>query len=97
MMWTLKYSPNAADAMRRLDTAIAGRIKTYMDDVVLLVDPRARGRGLTGALAGYWRYRVGDYRIIATIEDDRLVVIAVHIGHRAEVYDWEPRSTRSLT
>jgi len=39
-----------------------------------------------GPSAGYWRYRVGDYRVIAYIEDDRLVVIAVAVGHRSEVY-----------
>jgi mRNA-degrading endonuclease RelE of RelBE toxin-antitoxin system len=45
------------------------------------------GRALTGDLKGLWRYRVGDYRIVASIEDDRFVVLVVTVGHRREVYD----------
>ena len=50
-------------------------------------DPRRFGRALTGDLKGLWRYRVGDYRIVASIEDDRFVVLVVTVGHRREVYD----------
>jgi mRNA interferase RelE/StbE len=49
-------------------------------------DPRQLGEALEGTKAGYWRYRVGDYRIICKIEDHRLVVIVVTIGHRREIY-----------
>jgi len=49
--------------------------------------PRARGKGLSGDLAGYWRYRIGDYRVIAEIQDSRFVVIAVTVAHRSDVYD----------
>jgi len=50
-------------------------------------DPRRFGRPLTGDLKGLWRYRVGDYRIVASIEDDRFVVLVVTVGRRREVYD----------
>jgi mRNA interferase RelE/StbE len=49
-------------------------------------DPRRFGQPLTGDLQGFWRYRVGDYRIVAEIEDNRFVVLVVTVGHRREVY-----------
>ncbi|MFZ0777735.1 MAG: type II toxin-antitoxin system RelE/ParE family toxin, partial [Xanthobacteraceae bacterium] len=50
-------------------------------------DQRRFGRPLTGDLKGLWRYRIGDHRIVASIEDDRLVVLIVTVGHRRDVYD----------
>jgi mRNA interferase RelE/StbE len=50
-------------------------------------DPRRFGHALTHDLKGLWRYRVGDYRIVALIEDDRFVVLVVTVGHRRDVYD----------
>jgi mRNA interferase RelE/StbE len=50
-------------------------------------DPRRFGKGLSSNRSGQWRYRVGDYRLIAEIEDDRVVILLLNIGHRREVYD----------
>jgi len=50
-------------------------------------DPRSLGEPLTGDLSGLWRYRVGDYRILAQIEDDRLIILVVHVEHRKNIYD----------
>ncbi|MCL2735150.1 MAG: type II toxin-antitoxin system RelE/ParE family toxin [Propionibacteriaceae bacterium] len=85
-MWELRYADDATDQLLRLDRPIARCIRTYLVETVASGDPRSCGRGLMGPSAGYWRYRVGDYRVIAYIEDDRLVVIAVAVGHRSEVY-----------
>lgn len=49
-------------------------------------DPRAHGKGLTANRSGKWRYRVGDYRILCEIKDSELVVLAIEIGHRRDVY-----------
>jgi len=49
-------------------------------------DPRAHGKGLVENLSGYWRYRIGDYRVICTIDDGVCEVLAVQIGHRSKVY-----------
>lgn len=49
-------------------------------------NPRQHGKALAGNLSGQWRYRIGDYRLIALIEDDRLVITALTVGHRREVY-----------
>ena len=49
-------------------------------------DPRQHGKGLTANRSGQWRYRIGDYRLICTIHDDKLVILALTIGHRSDVY-----------
>lgn len=49
-------------------------------------DPRQHGKGLTANRSGQWRYRIGDYRLICEIEDDRLVILALSVGHRRDVY-----------
>ena len=50
-------------------------------------DPRDKGKALVGKKKGYWRYRIGDYRLITRIEDDRLIIIAINFKHRREVYN----------
>jgi mRNA interferase RelE/StbE len=62
------------------------RIKTYLDEVCDLEDPRQRGKGLAADRSGYWRYRVGDWRIIAEIRDDTLTIVAIGLGHRSDIY-----------
>lgn len=57
-----------------------------MDDIASIDEPRSRGHGLTGKLGGLWRYRIGDWRVIARFEGERLVILVVEIGHRREVY-----------
>ena len=52
-----------------------------------LADPRSAGKPLSGPLGGYWRYRVGDYRVICSIDDDVVRIFVVRLGHRSEVYD----------
>lgn len=50
-------------------------------------DPRAHGKALNGTLVGQWRYRVGDYRILARISDDEIIIYVLGVGHRREIYD----------
>ena len=50
-------------------------------------NPRQHGKGLTANRSGQWRYRIGDYRLIAEIHEDRIVILILHIGHRSEVYN----------
>ena len=50
-------------------------------------DPRVHGKGLTANRSGQWRYRVGDYRIIAEIQDEKVLILVVNIGHRSEIYN----------
>jgi mRNA interferase RelE/StbE len=85
-IWRLETSVEFDRAARRLDKESLRRIKRYLGDVVELENPRDRGRGLTENLSNYWRYRIGDYRVIVEIRDEALVVIAIGLGHRSEIY-----------
>ena len=63
------------------------RIAKYLAEVEKLRDPRLRGKALSSNLSGLWRYRVGDWRVLCRIEDGRLIVLVVQIGHRSSVYN----------
>lgn len=86
MDWRIEFTRNADKAMRKLDKGVAARVFDELDEIAKLEDPRSRGKALTGNLAGVWRYRVGDYRILCDINDGRLVVLVVDVAHRREVY-----------
>jgi mRNA interferase RelE/StbE len=88
MAWRIEYSKDAEKEIAKLDLQIAQRIIRFMGSrVAKLEDPRSIGEALTGSrLGNYWKYRVGDYRIIADIQDARLCVQVVRLGNRREVY-----------
>ena len=86
MAWTIKLSDKAIKALGKLDKPIAKRIYRELQEIEQLDDPQQRGKALTGNLRGLWRYRVGDYRIVCTIESGELVVLVIDIAHRSEVY-----------
>lgn len=86
MAWRAELSPRALKQLRTLDKPTARRIIEYLRETASGEDPRSRGRGLTGNLAGLWRYHVGNYRIIACIEDDELLILAINIDHRSQIY-----------
>lgn len=87
MAWTIDYSKTAISQLRKLDKPTAKRIMDYMDErVAPLNDPRLVAKALTGQLGDLWRYRVGDFRVVCEIRDNELVVLALMIGHRKEVY-----------
>lgn len=85
MAWRIDFTRNADKAMRKLDKGVAARVFDELDEIAKLEDPRSRGKALTGNLAGVWRYRVGDYRILCDINDGRLVILVVDVAHRREV------------
>lgn len=88
MAWTIRYSETALKRLRKLDKGVAKRLLHFMDErVAPKSDPRSTGHALTGPLRGaYWRYRVGDYRIICDIQDEALCVLVIEVGHRSEIY-----------
>ncbi len=88
MAWKIEYDPKAQKELRKLDRKMAQRIIAFMGErVAVLDDPRSIGEALVGPrLVDRWKYRVGDYRIIADIQDDVLVVYVVKVGNRREVY-----------
>ncbi|EDT9549265.1 type II toxin-antitoxin system RelE/ParE family toxin [Salmonella enterica] len=88
MVWTINYSDRAIKSLRKMDKQNARRIVDFMDlRIAVAADPRQSGKPLKGELGEFWRYRVGDYRILCEIRDDELVILAATIGHRREVYD----------
>jgi mRNA interferase RelE/StbE len=87
MAWTVDISPTALKQLGKLDKPVADRILKFLRErVARLDDPRQIGASLQGTLSGLWKYRVGDYRLICSFEDDRLVVLVLRVGHRREVY-----------
>ncbi|WP_438477345.1 type II toxin-antitoxin system RelE family toxin [Streptococcus pluranimalium] len=87
MTYKVKLSPKAQKQLRKLDKSVASLIVRYLYKNIDGSDnPRDKGKGLTANRAGQWRYRVGDYRVICDIIDDELIVLAVTIGHRRDIY-----------
>lgn len=86
MAWTIEISDGFRRSLRKIGYTDAVRITRYLIELETLEDPRQRGKALVGELKGLWRYRVGDYRIIARIEDGRMVVLILTLGHRGKVY-----------
>lgn len=86
MAWTIEVSERALRSLRKMDKQIARRVRDELLEIAKLEDPRSRGKALTGNLAGVWRYRIGDYRILCDIEDGRLVILVIDVAHRREVY-----------
>jgi len=88
MAWNIELSRLARKHLKNLPPHVTRRILKFLHERVAPLDsPRQIGDALTGAILGdYWRYPVGDYRVIALIEDHVLNVVIVRIGHRRDVY-----------
>lgn len=88
MSWTWRIDERAFKELRKLAPSVQRQIITYLDERVTgTAGPRAFGKALKGNLAGLWRYRIADYRVICQIQDDELVVIVVAVGHRRNIYE----------
>lgn len=88
MAWRIEVAERAARQIARLDPPDAARIRAYLRDrLAPLDDPREAGAPLSGFGPGsYWRYRVGDYRILCELRDDELLVLVIEVGHRRSIY-----------
>ena len=88
MAWKVELDEAAEHELDKLDPQVARRILSFLfDRVAKLDDPRSIGESLKGSRLGeFWKYRVGDYRIISSIEDGALRILVVRIGNRREVY-----------
>ena len=88
MAWTIEFAPEAERTLAKLDRQVARRIVRFMiERVAPLEDPRRIGTALQGQKqSGLWRYRVGDYRVLAQLFHDRVIVRVVKVGHRRDVY-----------
>jgi mRNA interferase RelE/StbE len=88
LVWIIKYTETSSKQLKKLDRQTSLRVLDYMDErVALLADPRTLGKNLKGPKMGeYWRYRVGDVRVICNILDGQMTVLVIEIGNRREVY-----------
>lgn len=87
MTWTVEFDDRAAKELRKLDRqAQQDRLRYLRKRVATKEDPRRFGKPLSGDLALLWRYRVRDYRIICHIEDEKLLVLVLRLGHRKDIY-----------
>jgi mRNA interferase RelE/StbE len=88
MAWRVELSADVDRELAKLDPQHRKRILKFLSERVARLDnPRSIGQALHGSRLGeFWKYRVGDYRLICKIEDDRLVVLVLRVGHRREIY-----------
>lgn len=85
MAWKVEFDPAAVKQLAKLDKPVQRRIIAFLESRAA-ANPREHGAGMTGPLTGYWKYRIGDYRAVADLQDGRLVILVVVVGHRREVY-----------
>ena len=87
MSWVYRFDARALKELRKLGKQTQSEIINYLDERVAgNGDPRRFGKGLRADLAGLWRYRVGDYRILCQIRDGELLILVVAVGHRRDIY-----------
>lgn len=86
MSYTIRFTPKAAKQVGKLDSAAATRIRDFLEQKLSPLDnPRQLGKKLVNE--EFWRYRVGDYRILTNIDDDHILILIVEVAHRREVYN----------
>ncbi len=84
----VETTPRFDKEFKKLDRYTMKMLKAWIEkNLVNCENPRIHGKGLTANRSGQWRYRIGDYRLICQINDNKLVILALTVGHRREVYD----------
>jgi mRNA interferase RelE/StbE len=86
MAWKIEFDASARRDLGKLDQAAVQRILKFLHvRIANLDDPRQIGERLQGPLKKFWKYRVGDYRLICSLKDNRLVVVVLRVGHRRKI------------
>lgn len=87
MTWRVEWDNSAVKELRKLDRQTQQNILRYFRERIAgNDDPRRFGKALSRELSGLWRYRVGDYRAVCSIEDENVLVLVLRVGHRRRVY-----------
>lgn len=87
MSYGVEVTPRFEREFKKLDKYTQKMIKSWITKNLVNCDnPRVHGKGLTANRSGQWRYRIGDYRMICQIEDEKLIILALSVGHRREIY-----------
>ena len=88
MTYRVEFTENAKKDLKKLDKHTAALILGWIRKNLEGCDnPRTHGKALTADRKGQWRYRVGDYRLLALIEDGKVIILIVNVGHRKDIYD----------
>lgn len=88
MIYKVVFTEKAKKELKKLDKQISALIIGWLEkNIESCNNPRAYGKGLTGNKSGQWRYHIGDYRAICEIEDDKVIVLVLEIGHRKNIYE----------
>ena len=88
MAWQIEFDQSAKKELAKLDRQVARRLIDFLKNRVLNQrDPRSVGQALRGSTLGeFWKYRVGHFRIIASIQDERMIVLVLRVGNRSDIY-----------
>ena len=84
MTYKIVPTPKFAKNFKKLDPFVRKQIKSYLNRVT--DNPRAKGKALVANRTGQWRYRIGAYRVIVNIQDSELIILALEVGHRRDIY-----------
>ena len=88
MSYRVETTPRFDKEFRKLDRYTQRMLKGWIEkNLIGTDDPRSHGKGLTANRSGQWRYRIGDYRLICHIDNGKLVILALTVGHRSEIYN----------
>lgn len=87
MTYSVEYSKRVIKELKKLDKFTKLMIKSWIEKhLVGCENPRLYGKGLTANRSGQWRYRIGDYRLLCEIKDEELIILALTVGHRRDIY-----------
>ena len=88
MQYKVIFTEKAKKQLKKLDKHISTLIISWLEkNIQNCENPRVHGKGLVENKSGQWRYRIGDYRIICEIEDEKVIVLVLEVGHRREIYN----------
>lgn len=85
MAWKIEFAKSAAKQLKKIDKPVAVRILKFLNEKIKK-DPRSHGKALQGESSEFWRYRIGDYRLVCDIQDGKLLVVVLKLGHRRDIY-----------
>jgi len=98
LAWQIEFADSVLKQLKKLDKHTAKQVVDYLDKkIAALDDPTTAGKPLSGALATFWRYRVGDYRIICHLDEESITVLVLRVAHRKSAYDDEKKIAAKAT
>jgi mRNA interferase RelE/StbE len=88
MLWQIVYSTKILKFLRKLDKNSQLDLKNYLEKISNCENPMVFGKALEGSLKGFWRYRVGKFRIICKIDNNKMIIVIIEIDHRSKIYKY---------